>query len=78
MLLTGSDAEQLSGEPARLRQLVWFDLATVCTAIAVMSGTYNTRPLIPEVLVDGGRYHIIRPRQSLEDLIGLDSVPDWL
>lgn len=57
------------------------DLLAVMTAGAygaVMSGTYNTRPLIPEVLVDGGRYHIIRPRQSLEDLIGLDSVPDWL
>lgn len=45
---------------------------------AVQSGTYNTRRLIPEVLVNGGRFHIIRPRPSYEDIIGLDSVPDWL
>ncbi|AQS40889.1 MAG: Diaminopimelate decarboxylase [Candidatus Tokpelaia hoelldobleri] len=45
---------------------------------AVMAGTYNTRLLVPEVLVDGKRYHIIRPRQSYEALIGLDHIPDWL
>jgi diaminopimelate decarboxylase len=45
---------------------------------AVQAGTYNTRLLVPEVLVTGGKFHIIRPRQSYEDLIGLDSVPDWL
>ena len=45
---------------------------------AVMASTYNSRPLIPEVLVDGPRWHVIRPRKSLEELIALDSVPDWL
>jgi diaminopimelate decarboxylase len=45
---------------------------------AVMASTYNSRLLIPEVLVDGDKYHVIRPRKSIEDLIGLDSVPDWL
>jgi len=45
---------------------------------AVMAGTYNTRLLVPEVLVDSKRYHVIRPRQDYEALIGLDSVPDWL
>ena len=45
---------------------------------AVQSGTYNTRALIPEVLVKGDQFHIVRPRQTLEDLINLDSVPDWL
>ncbi|MCB1517319.1 MAG: diaminopimelate decarboxylase [Hyphomicrobiaceae bacterium] len=45
---------------------------------AVQSSTYNSRALIPEVLVDGAKAHAIRPRQSLDDLIGLDSVPDWL
>jgi len=45
---------------------------------AVMASTYNTRALIPEVLVDGDRWHVIRPRRSIEDLIALDSVPDWL
>lgn len=57
------------------------DLLAVMTAGAygaAMSGTYNTRPLIAEVLVDGDRFAVVRPRQTLEDLIGLDRVPDWL
>jgi diaminopimelate decarboxylase len=45
---------------------------------AVMSSTYNTRPLVAEVLVDGGKWHTIRPRQTLDELIGLDSVPEWV
>ena len=45
---------------------------------AVMASTYNSRPLIPEVLVDGPRWHVIRPRKSLDELLALDSVPDWL
>jgi diaminopimelate decarboxylase len=45
---------------------------------AVQAGTYNTRLLVPEVLVDGGRYHVVRPRQTYEALIGMDSVPGWL
>jgi diaminopimelate decarboxylase len=45
---------------------------------AVMASTYNSRPLIPEVLVDGDKFHVIRPRKSLEELIALDSVPDWV
>lgn len=45
---------------------------------AVQAGTYNTRRLIPEVLVNGDRFHVIRPRPSYEDIIDLDSVPDWL
>ncbi len=45
---------------------------------AVQSGTYNTRLLVPEVLVDGDRFHVIRPRPTYDDLIGLDSVPEWL
>jgi diaminopimelate decarboxylase len=45
---------------------------------AVQSGTYNTRPLIPEVMVDGDRSALIRPRPSIQDLIALDRLPDWL
>ncbi|MGN6490168.1 MAG: diaminopimelate decarboxylase [Devosia sp.] len=45
---------------------------------AVMASTYNSRALVPEVLVDGTRWHVIRPRQGIEDLIALDSVPDWV
>ena len=45
---------------------------------AVMASTYNSRPLVPEVLVDGDRFHVIRPRRSIDELLALDSVPDWL
>jgi diaminopimelate decarboxylase len=57
------------------------DLLVVRTAGAygaVQSGTYNTRALVPEVLVNGDRFHVIRPRLALEALIALDSVPTWL
>ncbi|KAA3451132.1 diaminopimelate decarboxylase [Mesorhizobium sp. SARCC-RB16n] len=57
------------------------DLIAVSTAGAygaVQAGTYNTRLLVPEVLVDGDRFHVVRPRLTYDELIGLDSVPDWL
>ncbi|PWL19670.1 diaminopimelate decarboxylase [Falsochrobactrum shanghaiense] len=45
---------------------------------AVLSSTYNSRLLVPEVLVDDDRFHVIRPRGTYEELLALDSVPDWL
>jgi diaminopimelate decarboxylase len=45
---------------------------------AVQAGTYNSRLLVPEVMAHGNRYHAVRPRQTYDDLIALDSVPDWL
>jgi diaminopimelate decarboxylase len=66
------------------RDLPWLeagDLIAVGTAGAygaVQAGTYNSRLLVPEVLVDGDRFHVVRPRPTYDDLIGLDSVPDWL
>ena len=45
---------------------------------AVQAGTYNSRLLVPEVLVDGDRFAVVRPRGTFEDLIGLDHVPDWI
>ncbi len=45
---------------------------------AVQAGTYNSRLLVPEVLVKGDKFHVIRPRGTYEDLIALDSVPAWL
>jgi diaminopimelate decarboxylase len=57
------------------------DLLSIGTAGAygaVQAGTYNTRLLVPEVLVDGDRFHVVRPRRTYEELIGLDSVPDWV
>ena len=45
---------------------------------AVQAGTYNSRLLIPEALVKGGDYAIVRPRRTYEELIGLDTLPPWL
>lgn len=57
------------------------DLVAIRTAGAygaVMSSTYNSRPLIQEVLVKGGDFAVIRPRQSYDALLGLDSIPKWM
>ncbi len=45
---------------------------------AVQAGTYNSRLLIPEVLVKGSQFAVVRPRPSYEELIGLDTLPPWL
>ena len=45
---------------------------------AAMSSTYNSRPLTPEVLVEGSRWAVVRPRVDIDALIAADSVPDWL
>ncbi|HEV8035722.1 diaminopimelate decarboxylase [Yoonia sp.] len=45
---------------------------------AVMSSEYNSRPLIPEVLVDGDQFAVIRPRPTYEEMIARDIVPAWL
>ena len=45
---------------------------------AVQAGTYNTRLLVPEVLVHGSDYAVVRPRPSYDALIGLDKLPAWL
>ncbi len=57
------------------------DLVAVMTAGAygaVQASTYNTRPLIPEVLVKGGEFALVRPRVDADALIALDRVPCWL
>jgi diaminopimelate decarboxylase len=45
---------------------------------AVQAGTYNSRPLVPEVLVNGAQWAIVRPRLEVDQLIALDRMPDWL
>jgi len=45
---------------------------------AVQSGTYNSRLLVPEVLVHGDRFAVVRRRPSYDEMIGLDQIPDWL
>jgi diaminopimelate decarboxylase len=57
------------------------DLVAVMSAGAygaVQAGTYNTRALVPEVLVNGAEWAVVRPRVEVEELIALDRLPGWL
>jgi diaminopimelate decarboxylase len=45
---------------------------------AVQAGTYNTRALVPEVLVNGAQWAVVRPRLDVDQLIALDRMPPWL
>jgi len=45
---------------------------------AVMSSQYNSRPLVPEVLVDGDRFAVIRDRPSFDEMLARYRIPDWL
>ena len=45
---------------------------------AVMASEYNTRPLIPEVLVHGHQFAVIRARPSFDEMINRDTIPEWL
>jgi diaminopimelate decarboxylase len=45
---------------------------------AVQASTYNTRALVPEVLVRKGEWALVRPRVSVQELIALDRMPAWL
>jgi diaminopimelate decarboxylase len=57
------------------------DLVALMTAGAygaTMSSTYNSRLLVPEVLVKGDQYAVVRPRLTYDELIALDRIPNWL
>jgi len=45
---------------------------------AVMASEYNTRPLVPEVLVSGDHFAVIRPRPTFDDILARDTIPPWL
>ena len=45
---------------------------------AVMASEYNTRPLIPEVLVQGDQFAVIRQRPTFDEIINRDTIPEWL
>ena len=64
----------------RMPKLEPGDLIAAMTAGAygaVQAGTYNTRPLIAEVLVKDAQWALIRPRQTYDELIGLDRMASW-
>ena len=65
----------------RLPRLQSDDLVSIMTAGAygaVQASTYNTRPLVPEVMVNGADFAVVRPRVEAEELIALDRLPPWL
>ena len=55
-----------------------FIFRTAGAYAATMASTYNSRPLTPEVLVDGKRWAVVRPRIDVHRLIEADSIPDWV
>jgi len=64
-----------------LTPVITGDLLAICSAGAygaVMASTYNARLLVPEVLVDGARFAVVRPRQTYDEMLAQDVIPDWL
>jgi diaminopimelate decarboxylase len=45
---------------------------------AVMASEYNARPLVPEVLVNGDQFAVIRPRPTFDEMLARDTMPEWL
>lgn len=43
-----------------------------------MASTYNSRPLAAEVMVSGDHWQVVRPRQTYEEMFGMETLPDWL
>lgn len=61
--------------PLKAGDLIVFDSAGAYSA--VMASTYNARPHIPEVMVRGSQFSIVRQRQSIEDMLRAESFADW-
>jgi diaminopimelate decarboxylase len=45
---------------------------------AVMASSYNTRPLVPEVMVDGTRFAVVRPRPTIDEMLSSERFPPWM
>jgi diaminopimelate decarboxylase len=69
-------AQDVPLPPLRAGDLVAF--LTAGAYGAVMASTYNARPLVPEVLVDRDQFAVVRRRPSLDEMLDLESLPDWL
>jgi diaminopimelate decarboxylase len=70
------ESSDVVGRDRRLPELEVGDLVAICDAGAygaVMASNYNRRPLPPEVLVDEGRWRVVRRRQTVDDLLSLES-----
>ena len=69
------------GKPRPLPEIQAGDLLCVRTAGAygaVMASTYNTRPLVPEVMVSEAEFSVVRERISVDDMLARESLPRWL
>lgn len=74
------ESSDIFAKRRKLPKLATGDLVVLATAGAygaTMSGTYNARALVPEVLVDAGRFAVVRRRVSLEEQLGWETVPTW-
>lgn len=68
-------------QDSRLPPMAEGDLLALMTAGAygaVMASSYNARPLVPEVLVNGGEFAVVRPRPPVEDMWAAEILPPWL
>jgi diaminopimelate decarboxylase len=45
---------------------------------AVMASEYNSRPLVPEVMVQGDHYAVVRQRPSFDEMLNRDTIPEWI
>jgi diaminopimelate decarboxylase len=43
-----------------------------------MASEYNSRPLVPEVLVQGDHYGVVRRRPSFDEMLNRDTIPEWI
>jgi diaminopimelate decarboxylase len=43
-----------------------------------MASEYNSRPLVPEVMVRGDHFAVVRARPSFDEMLGRDTIPDWI
>jgi len=68
-------ARSTSLSPVETGDLLVFTLAGAYGA--VMASTYNTRPLVPEVMVRGGEFSVVRVRPNYDELLALEKMPQW-
>jgi diaminopimelate decarboxylase len=75
------ETSDLFGEDYRLPQVAEGDLMAIMDAGAYgssMAGTYNAKPLVPEVLAQGSNFAVVRRRITVAEQIAWESVPEWL
>jgi diaminopimelate decarboxylase len=75
------ESSDIMGKDRELPELKKGDLLTILSAGAygaVMSGNYNTRPLIPEVLVSNDKFEVIRKRETYDEIFAKETIPEWL